>query len=131
MRTGRQEHDVSLASSQRMLRIQTLAAKLAELSVLNTAGVRERCRDIALEIVGLLTEEDAYRRSLPVSELDSHEAALERLAEALRGCREAGEQCELTRLHVISEQLHRARDDERDGAGGHRGQDIAREPQAT
>lgn len=44
--------------------------------------------------------EDEYQRSLPGAQLDTHEAAKKRLAEALKGCREAHEQCELTRGYI-------------------------------
>jgi hypothetical protein len=97
----------SLTSSGRVAQIQALAAKLAELSVLNTPAVRARSLAIADELVRLLSEEDRYQRSLAAPEHDPHKAALQRLAEALRACREASEQCELTRLYVVSERQHR------------------------
>lgn len=96
----------SLTSPGRVAQIQALAAKLAELSILNTAAVRARSLAIAGELVQLLSEEDRYQRSLLPAELDPHRTARQRLAEALRACREAGEQCELTRLHVVSERQH-------------------------
>jgi hypothetical protein len=95
------------ASEQRVESIRTLALKLAELTILNTPGMRARCRTVATEIIRLLDDEDAGRRSLPTSDFEEHHAAVQRLAEALRACREAGEQAQLTRLYTKSERLER------------------------
>ena len=92
---------------ERVVRIQAVAAKLAELTVLNTPGIRARCIQLADELVKLLSREDEYQQSLPVPQSDMHEPARKQLAEVLRECREAREQSELTRLYIVSERLQR------------------------
>jgi hypothetical protein len=77
----------SPTSSERVAQIQALAAKLADLSILNTPTVRVRSLAIACELVRLLSEEERYQEALPPAEPDTHKTAMQRLAEALRACR--------------------------------------------
>jgi hypothetical protein len=98
-------HDGSSTAAARLVRIQAVSAKLAELSVLNTPTVRARSIRLADELVRLLVREEEYQRLLPVPEPDTHEAARKQLAEALRECREPCEQSELSPLYNVGERL--------------------------
>ena len=97
-------HGDSLTAAARLLRIQALSAKLAELTVLNTPTIRARSIRIADELARLLVREDEYQRSLAVPAPDTHEAARKQLAEALRQCREPLKQGDLSPLYIVNEQ---------------------------
>jgi len=94
-------------SAARHDRLLVLARKLEDRLVLNTAASRADCRALALEIIQLLDDEDsdAIAQPAPGTALDPEVVA--RLAEALRTCRDASEQAELTRLFTMSERIER------------------------
>ena len=94
-------------SEQRVDEIRTLAGKLADATVLNTSTNRARCLEFAAQIVTLVNEEETYQRSLDNRGDDQFAAVRQQLADAMRGCIDAGEQAELTRLYVLSEHLQR------------------------
>ena len=98
-------HDGSLTAAERLVRIQALSAKLADLTVLNTPTIRARSIRIADELVSLLVREDEYQRSLTVSASDTHEAAPKQLAEAPRECREPREHSDPPPLYIVGERL--------------------------
>ena len=95
--------DDSLTAAARLVRIQALSAKLAELTVLNTPTIRARSIRIADELARLLVREDEYQRSLAVPAPDTHEAARKQLTDVLRECREPLEQGDLSPLYIVGE----------------------------
>ena len=100
-------HGDSSTAAARLVRIQALSAKWAELTVLNTPTIRARSIRIADELARLLVREDEYQRSLAVPAPDTHEAARKQLADVLRGCREPLEQSDLSPRYIVGEQPQR------------------------
>jgi hypothetical protein len=98
-------------SDQRVEHIRAIAAKLLDLTVLNTANSRAVGRELAAEMMRLMTEEDAYQQSHPSPAFTEYQKTIERVAEAIRACKEAGEQAALTRLYSASERIHRKKGD--------------------
>jgi ribosomal protein L17 len=106
---GRSQDEASRnrTSEWRVELIRNLAAKLLDQTVLNTAKSRADCRQTAVELILLLDEEEVVQQAQRAAAFDQHDDAILRLAEAIRGCRAAGEQAELTRLFTMSERMHR------------------------
>jgi hypothetical protein len=91
--------------------IRLLARKLEENTLLNTVRSRDRCRQLALDILELLDEEDEEHLATPQFGDPDHAGAFDRLHEAIRTCSEAREQAELTRLFSASDRVHRQTDE--------------------
>lgn len=94
-------------SAAQLDRLLLLARKLEDRLLLDSVASRADCRTLALEIVELLEQgdSDAVAQPAPGAVLDQEVVA--RLAEALRTCREATEQAELTRVFTMSERIER------------------------
>jgi len=99
-------------SKQRVEQIRTLTLKLHDATVLNTQVSRARCYGLIVKIAELLANEDAYQRALGRSPEPTADA-IRRRADAIADSRAAGEQAELTRLFVKSQQLERGGDRKR------------------
>ena len=91
-------------STHRAEEIRAFAAKLADAAILNIPATRARCRAFAERIIELLDEEEVCQRPVQGYAGDLSDGR-RRLAEALLGCVEAGEQAELTRLNCLSERV--------------------------
>ena len=89
------QSSTNATSDGRVERIRETAAKLLDSTVLNTKKSRATCRELAVAMIQLLDDEDAFHDSRPAPAFEEDNEAMHRLAEALRACRETGEQEEL------------------------------------
>ena len=78
----------------RVEQIRTLAGRLLDSTILNTAMSRARCRELAAELIRLIEAEDQYQQAQAVA-ADVHLQATQRPPDLLRAC-EVGEHAELS-----------------------------------
>ena len=95
-------------SDARLERIQDIAAKLLDSTVLNTVQSRGRCRQLAVAMLQLLDEEDA-RQSRLSRIAEDNRAAKRRFKRTIRAFRETVEQARASRLNIVSQRLKRTR----------------------